>query len=251
VIEIGHGILLLWLDATSVHTCRTDLKGRRGSRSGIPRPMGQHAGAGGIRSLSTRMLADQSSPATLSDMTAAGRPRRTGVWVDARLRVHESAIEGRGLFAMADIDAGTTVIRLGGRLVSTAELEHLFQVADSDPSAPYVDTITVDEDVHLVLPSGTAGHFANHSCDPNLWHVGPYEIATRRHIRCDEEVTIDYATHSGAPGFSMTCACGSTLCRGVVESDDWQRPELQLRYRGHWVPALQRFIDARSGHAPE
>jgi SET domain-containing protein len=115
------------------------------------------------------------------------------VWADGRIVVGRSEIDGRGLFATAPLVAGTVVLRLGGRLVSTGELEELLAAADH-PEAPYVDSVTILEDVHLVLPSMTIAHFANHRCDPNLWHVGPYELATRRDVEPGEELTIDYGT---------------------------------------------------------
>jgi hypothetical protein len=96
-----------------------------------------------------------------------------------------------------------------------------------------------------VLPPGTKIRFANHSCDPSLWHVGPYEIAARRDLQAGGEATIVYATHSGAGGFAMTCGCRSPACRGQVTADDRMLPELQRRYRGHWVPGLQQQIDRR------
>jgi hypothetical protein len=74
--------------------------------------------------------------------------------------------------------------------------------------------------------------------------VGPYEIAARRPIRAGDELTVDYATHSGAAGFRMPCRCGSAGCRGEVTSDDWRRPDLQARYRSHWTPMLAARIDA-------
>lgn len=166
------------------------------------------------------------------------------VWVDERLVVRSSRIEGRGLFAAEDIPEGTVLVRLGGHLVSSTELADLIAEADADPDAPYVDTITVNEDAHLVMPGRTRAHFGNHSCDPNAWHVGPYKIAARRDIRTGDEVTIDYGTASGAPGFSMICNCGSDLCRREVTSDDWRRVELQARYGDHWVPALLERISA-------
>ena len=176
-------------------------------------------------------------------MARAPEPPRE-VWIDERLVVRASAIEGRGLFATDHIPAGTTVIRLGGRLVSSADLEELIAEANADPATPYVDAITVFEDRHLVLPPGTKIHYGNHSCDPTMWHVGPYEIATRRALAPGEEATIDYGTSSGAAGYAMVCGCGSQLCRGAVSSDDWRLSELQHRYSGHWVPALQARIDA-------
>jgi uncharacterized protein len=169
------------------------------------------------------------------------------VWIDGRLVVRRSAIEGRGLFFAEDMAADTVLIRLGGRLVTSTELDALIAAADAHPDLPYVDTITIYEDAHLVIPPRTAIHFGNHSCDPTLWHVGPYELATRRDVAGGEEATIDYGTQSGADGFVMDCSCGAGRCRGRVSSEDWRRPELQERYRGHWVPALQACIEAAPG----
>src|SRR5262245_57134599 len=95
------------------------------------------------------------------------------VWVHPDVAVEESAIEGRGLFARVPLPAGEVVIRLGGRLVSLAELHRLFDTVDTvAATGDYIDTIAVDNDLHLVVPPGTAAHFANHPCDPALWHVG-------------------------------------------------------------------------------
>lgn len=172
-----------------------------------------------------------------SQICIAGCPSED-VWLDPRLAVRPSEIEGRGLFASQDIPAGTLLVRLGGRLVSSAELDDLINRANADPDIPYVDTITIYGDYHLVIPPETDVHYGNHSCDPNTWHVGPYKIAARRDIQAGEEVTIDYGTSSGAAGFRMDCGCGSNLCRRRITAEDWRRRELQARYGHHWVPAL-------------
>ena len=171
-------------------------------------------------------------------------PPPADVWADDRVVVRPSPIAGRGLFARDDLAAGTVVLRYGGRLVTTAELAALLAGAAADPDRPYVDTITVDDGAHLVMPPGTVAHFGNHACDPTLWHVGPYELATRRAVRAGEELTVDYATNSGAEGLDLPCHCGSAHCRGRVTGDDWRSPALRARYDGHWTPALQRRIDA-------
>ena len=151
------------------------------------------------------------------------------LWIHPHLVVNDSGIEGRGLFAAEDLGRGEIVLRLSGRLVSTDELGRLIENANADPSRPYVDTLTIYEDAHLILPPGTLIHFGNHSCDPNMWHVGPFEIATRRAVEVGEELTVDYGTQSGAVGFAMICSCGSPICRGLVSSEDWRLPVLQER----------------------
>jgi hypothetical protein len=169
------------------------------------------------------------------------RPPRD-VWAHPELVVRRSRIAGDGLFATTDLSEADLVLRLGGRLVSTVELDALIAESDASADRPYVDSITVFDDAHLVLPSGTLAHFANHSCDPNVWHDGAYDVRARRDIPAGEEITVDYGSNSGAPGFEMACTCGAPHCRGRVSSDDWKIPELQRRYRGHWVPALARRI---------
>jgi hypothetical protein len=164
------------------------------------------------------------------------------VWVHPALEVARSRIAGEGLFTTVDLRKDELLMRLGGRLVSTEELGEL--IIEANASGRYVDTLMVFEDRHLVLPVGTVAHFANHSCDPNLWHVGPYDIRARRSIASQTELTIDYATNSGLPDFELLCRCGAGKCRTRVTGNDWQLPELQHRYEGHWVPALQRRIAA-------
>ena len=128
--------------------------------------------------------------------------------------------------------------------MASTELDALIDAAEVEQDGTYIDTITVYEDAHLVLPSGTVIHFGNHSCDPTLWHVGPYELATRRDVAAGEEATIDYGTQSGADGLALNCHCGAAECRGRITSDDWRLPGLQKRYQRHWVPALQYRIDS-------
>ena len=159
-------------------------------------------------------------------------------WLHPAAEVRSSPIAGDGLFARADLAAGTAVSRLGGRLVSTRELRSVFEEATA-----YVDTITVTADRHLVLPAGQPNGKGNHSCDPNLWWAAPYTLVARRDIAAGDELTNDYATSSGEDGFTMPCDCGAALCRNVVTGHDWARPELRRRYGRHWVPALLVKID--------
>jgi uncharacterized protein len=165
-------------------------------------------------------------------------------WLHPDVEVRISQIEGKGLFARTYIPAGTPVSRLGGRLVSGTELQAAFDAAASDPAHPYIDTITVDDDLHLVLPPRRPNGYGNHSCDPNLWWIDAYTQAARRDIGPGEELTTDYATSTGIAEFRMDCACGSPNCRAVITGIDWQLPDLQRRYGEHWIPGLLRFMQA-------
>jgi len=168
-----------------------------------------------------------------------------GCWLHPVATVGQSLIAGRGLIAAAPIPKGSVVARLGGRLVSTAELRALFET-----SHDYVDSITVDENLHLVLPPGTPNHFGNHSCEPNLGWSDEYTLVALRNIAAGEELTHDYATSTDDPSFVLWCRCETYRCRQVIEGTDWKIPQLQKRYAGQWIPYLQRLIDAAPAEQP-
>jgi uncharacterized protein len=174
-------------------------------------------------------------------------PPAADCWLHPDVEVRHSPIEGHGLFAAAAIPAGTVVSRLGGRLVSGDELRRIL----AEPDRSYVDTIAVGADTHLVLPPRRDNGYGNHSCDPNLWWTGPYELATRRDLAPGDELTNDYATSTAEPAFTMSCECRTSLCRGTVTGNDWQRPDLPARYGDHWVPALLDLIIRRTHSGSE
>jgi len=63
------------------------------------------------------------------------------------------------------IDGGESPLRpspVGGRLVSSIELEAASNAASRNPEHPYIDTITVAYELHLNPANG----YGDHSCDP-------------------------------------------------------------------------------------
>jgi hypothetical protein len=170
--------------------------------------------------------------------TRTRRPKAAGAqgWLHPAVRVQYSPISGRGLFTCEAIAAGAVVATLAGRLVDGAELSRLLIAAGHEHR--YLDTISVDNDLHLILPPNQPIHYGNHSCDPTLWHDGAYTLVARRDLEPDTELTVDYATQTAEPDFRMPCNCGAPGCRGVVTGADWRLPGWALRYRGHVVPAV-------------
>jgi len=84
--------------------------------------------------------------------------------------------------------------------------------------------------------------YINHSCEPNVGIGGNIVLVAMRDVGTGEELTIDYAMFDDYDG-TMTCTCGSTDCRSVIDGRDWRRPDLQARYRGWCSWYLQRKID--------
>jgi hypothetical protein len=68
-------------------------------------------------------------------------------WLHPDVEIGRSSIAHLGLFARAAIAPGTTVSRMGGRLVTSTELQQILTDAAQRPDHPYVDTITVAEDL--------------------------------------------------------------------------------------------------------
>ena len=141
-------------------------------------------------------------------------PRLKPTVAPPRRRGPPVRIAGAGLFARAPIPAGTAVSRLGGRLVTDEELRELF----ARPQRGYVDTITVADDLHLVLPPVVPTARATTVAGPEPVWGAPFALVTRRDVAAGEELTNDYATSTGSAEFAMACGCGSAYCRRSVTS---------------------------------
>lgn len=153
-------------------------------------------------------------------------------WLDPRVEVRRSVIEGNGLFATAPILGGEAVLVLGGAVVEDDQL------AVSQPHR----SLKIGEGLHLVPHDTDPARCINHCCDSNLWMEDEVTVTTRRTVTPGEELTLDYALLAADPCWHMTCRCGSTACRQVVTGKDWQLPELQERYGSHFAPFINERI---------
>jgi hypothetical protein len=162
-------------------------------------------------------------------------------WTDPRTEVRPSPIQGQGLFAREPILAGEVVEIIGGTLMTQSKFEIFLA------SAKRFNAVQIAEDMHLVeRPEVTRarGGSLNHSCDSNLWMADEATVVARRDIGSGEELTLDYALHTGNPDWELDapCNCGSALCRGSVRGSDWRLAEVQERYRGHFSPFINERI---------
>jgi SET domain-containing protein len=168
-------------------------------------------------------------------------------WITPKARKGvASGIAGRGLRVVEPISAGEVVAVKGGHIVSRAE--HL-QLPDPLPNS----SVQITDDLVLVARDHAEYEavmlYINHSCDPNVGMGGNIVLVAMRDVGTGEELTIDYAMFDDYDG-TMTCTCGSTDCRSVIDGRDWRRRDLQARYRG-WVSwYLQRKIDSLQQETP-
>ncbi|WP_049571749.1 SET domain-containing protein [Nonomuraea sp. SBT364] len=159
-------------------------------------------------------------------------------WLTPSAQPRLSPIDGIGLFAIERIRRDEVVMRLGGRVIDDEGLARL--------TPPY-SSLTVAEGTHLLLDPAHPVRYGNHSCDPTLWHRDATTVIARRDLDQGEELTLDYATHTGVASWSMTCRCATSLCRRVVTGDDWRLARLQATYGTHWSPPLLGRIRALQG----
>jgi hypothetical protein len=164
------------------------------------------------------------------------------------VEIRPSLIQGGGMFARRPIQAGEIVAIVGG----TAMTEDEFHT--------YIATVArynatqIGERLHLVdliqAPQTVAGSI-NHSCDSNLWLRDEVTMVARRAITSGEELTLDYALTTVEPDWQLDqpCQCGTSVCRHIIRGTDWQLPDVQLRYQGHFAPFINERI--RKGHQRE
>ncbi len=158
-------------------------------------------------------------------------------WISPKaIKGTPSEIAGRGLVAVEAIGKDEVVAVKGGHIVTSEQLGAMSErLQNSD--------VQITDDLHLVALSDEEYEgvmlFINHSCEPNVGFAGNVVLVAMRDIDAGEELTIDYAMFDDYDG-SLTCTCGRPTCRGSVDGRDWQRPDLQARYRGYFSWYLAR-----------
>ena len=160
-------------------------------------------------------------------------------YLSPKAEVRASPIHGRGLFAIAEFEPGEIVCVKGGYIFTREKLREVapvlgpaeIQIADN----LYIGPLDPAEREGAMI-------FSNHSCDPNIAVQGQIVFVALRRIAAGEELTHDWAT-TDDDDYSIECHCGSPACRGLITGKDWQKPELQRKYRGFFSWYLQRKID--------
>jgi SET domain-containing protein len=159
-------------------------------------------------------------------------------YLSPKTEVRESSIQGRGLFAIADIAQDEIVAVKGGHIVTRDQLREV-----TPQLGPAEIQIADDLFICPVTEEGREGSmiFSNHSCDPNTGVRGQIIFVAMRDIRAGEELTHDWAMTDDDDS-SMVCNCGTKNCRSTITGKDWQRSELQARYVGYFSSYLLHKI---------
>ena len=156
-----------------------------------------------------------------------------------KTEVRSSPIHGKGLFATASIARGEIVAVKGGHIVDGKLLR--------EKITPLLGPAEIQIDDDLYITPVTAEEregsmlYTNHSCDANLGIRGEITFIAMRDITTGEELTHDWCT-TDDDNYDVKCNCGAVNCRRTLTGKDWQRPELQQRYRGHFSASLAAKI---------
>lgn len=138
--------------------------------------------------------------------------------------VKSSEIQGKGVYAIVDIQKSETVLEIDDSHVVT------------DPSKLTKEQNEYDcdylEDGKVILMQSPE-KFINHSCDPSTYVKtisGVRKVLAMRDIKIGDEITYDYSINGDNDG-TFTCHCGSKICRGLYQGNFFKlTKDVQLKY---------------------
>lgn len=147
-----------------------------------------------------------------------------------RIVARRSPIHGNGVFAVAPLKRGETVIQYKGRLITHKQADREYgDGADTGHTFLFTlnDSYIVDANV-----GGNNARWINHSCSPNCQALIEEDddgdprhdkvlIETLRAIKPGEELTYNYGIvldvpHTAAMKKLWECRCGSPKCTGTL-----------------------------------
>jgi len=150
--------------------------------------------------------------------------------------VRQSSIEGTGRFVVKSIPERALVAIIGGILTG---------VLDDKISMP------ISREIYLNQLFMNQRATVNHSCDPNLTLKGFNKLITKRTIKANEELTVDYGSLCVGKGSILieNCLCGVRQCRKTIKTNDYLLlPKDQLgAYPLYWTEQKKKIYEGYSG----
>lgn len=140
-----------------------------------------------------------------------------------RIQTRRSGVHGKGVYAVADLAEGETLIEYVGEIITWDEALRRHPHDPSDPNHTFY--FHIDED-HVIDAKfgGNSSRWINHSCDPNCEaevDEGRVFIRAKRNIPAGEELFYDYGLVIDEPYTAQLkaqypCWCGAKACRGTL-----------------------------------
>ncbi len=147
-----------------------------------------------------------------------------------RITARRSPIHGNGVFALAPIAKGETVIQYKGRLITHAQADRLYGDG-ADTGHTFLFTLN-ERYIVDANQGGNTARWINHSCEPNCEAAIEEDddgdprrdrvlIQAIRDIAPGEELTYNYGIvldvpHTAKMKKLWACRCGSPRCTGTL-----------------------------------
>ncbi len=140
-----------------------------------------------------------------------------------RIQVRNSGVHGRGVYAVAPIEAGERIIEYTGELI---DWDEAMDRHPHDPAQPHHTFYFHIEDGRVIdaLFGGNSSRWINHACEPNC---ETDEVDGRVYIKAlqdlfpGDELFYDYGLtvderYTAKLKKEFACYCGSPDCRGTM-----------------------------------
>lgn len=140
-----------------------------------------------------------------------------------RIQTRRSGVHGKGVYAVADLAEGETLIEYVGEIIGWAEALRRHPHDPKDPNHTFY--FHIDEE-HVIDANvgGNSSRWINHSCKPNCEaeiDEGRVFIRTKKNIEAGQELFYDYGLVIDEPYTpellkQYPCWCGAKKCRGTL-----------------------------------
>lgn len=141
------------------------------------------------------------------------------------IEVRRSGVHGQGVFAIAPIARGDTIIEYVGRRMSHKKADKLPPIDPDEPNHTFFFQIRDGRKVIDAAVGGSAARWINHACAPNCEaeedEDGRVFIKALRKIKPEQELFYDYGLVLDEPYTRQlkkdyACRCGAPKCRGTM-----------------------------------
>eukprot|EP00892_Ulva_mutabilis_P003513 jgi/Ulvmu1/1533/UM011_0263.1 len=184
----------------------------------------------------------------------ADRFQEMNASMGARLTHGKSGVHGMGVFARLPIRAGDWVVEYQGELIRSIILEVREKAMYAKCIGTGTYTFQLPQGLCLdATMAGNAAHLMNHSCSSNCFSAvkaipmlnqasgqvdgsNKVVLIAKRDIPSGAELTYDYRFCSD--GEQLACFCGSSRCRGTLNSQQNEQASQQLYIQRHEVDTL-------------
>ena len=155
-------------------------------------------------------------------------------WLNPKLEIRKSSIDGRGTFATNIIKQGEIIAVYGGIIVPREDI-HKYRKEIGG-----IRGIQISENF-FICPTESQGGLFNHSCEPNMGLKSQIEYVAIDDINKGQEVVTDYA-FTELDFEEFTCQCKTDNCRKTIRPNDWEDKKIQNKYKEYYSPYLRDRI---------